>query len=97
MDIDQHTFVFTKKNGELRTMQCVLASDLPENAFPPRNQVKEVKAKPKPEHLITVWDVEAKGFRTIDKNAVQAHETTKVSLDNERRSEWGLQVVGGSN
>ena len=70
--------VFTKKNGEDRTMHCTLRKDLvPENpTF--ANQVAEVPPSPVKsirkvnENIISVWDTELSGWRSACVDSIKS-------------------------
>ena len=56
---------FTKKNGEKRVMTCTLVTE----AIPLENRPKPLaegeEPKPAKEHLQSVWDVKAEGWRSF--------------------------------
>jgi len=64
--------VFTKADGSTRTMKCTLQDEyLPEQVL----LLEGEEAKPKrvmPESLVTVWDVEANGWRSFHIDSVQS-------------------------
>ena len=56
---------FTKKNGEQRVMTCTLVTE----AIPVENRPKPLaegeEPKPVKEHLQSVWDIKAEGWRSF--------------------------------
>ena len=58
--------VFTKKDGSERTMICTKDSALiPEQHRPKQGSDSATPAKKTPDHLLSVYDLEAKGWRSF--------------------------------
>jgi hypothetical protein len=53
---------FQKANGDIRVMICTTREDLV--------GIKTYSNKPGPEHLCTVWDLEAEGWRSFKIDSV---------------------------
>ncbi len=60
----QYTGTFTKTDGTKRTMNFIKVSDLPSSRFSTK-QRKESSGD-----MQTVWDTDAHGFRTFNRNRV---------------------------
>lgn len=59
---DVRTIVFRKINGEIREMLCTLDPTI----IPPAPKTAVARmAQPKPPNLISVWDVNANGWRSF--------------------------------
>ena len=66
------TVVFEKKDGTERTMECTLLEKfLPKRANVVDDDSVEYETHPHPE-LITVWDLEKKGWRAFKLNTVKS-------------------------
>jgi len=52
---------FTKTDGSKRVMLCTLRRDL----LPKKDTTVESKSRARPESIISVWDLEAKGWRSF--------------------------------
>ena len=66
------TVTFKKKDGEVRTMKCTLASSIvpkyERKTTAESNQAdRERKVN---ENIVAVWDIEKQGWRSFDINAV---------------------------
>ena len=65
---------FTKKDGSERVMVCTLADDLiPEEKMP-----KGTGKTAKPDHIVSVFDLEKEDWRSFDFNSVTNIEYSKV-------------------
>ena len=67
---------FIKKNGEHRKMRCTLNVDFIKENFPEFEHPKG-KRTPK-EGVVSVWDLEKKGWRSIIIDNVQEYNITKI-------------------
>lgn len=63
------TVIFTKKDGSKREMVCTTISDY----LPPVSKVEHIKYPS--EKLVTVWDLEANGWRSFNFDSVLSIET----------------------
>lgn len=57
------TVTFTKKDGEKRVMRCTLKDDI--------TPILAGTGKPKPDHLLAVWDLDKEGWRSITVDNVE--------------------------
>lgn len=88
--IEIHTAIFQKQNGEMREMNYVAAADIPVDAFPPRPEGHVARpSKPLAEGMERVWDIDAKGFRILNRTTLQEHSSKNIELTPERRSVIG--------
>lgn len=62
---------FVKQNGEARDMLCTLREDIIPEEFKPKS------AKPKTDGLVSVWDLEKKGWRSFKVDSINTFEVTK--------------------
>ena len=66
------TVVFTKADGSERTMKCTLKADLL-----PAVEIKEgVKARVENPEVLSVWDLENKGWRSFKINSIISADVT---------------------
>jgi len=63
---------FVKQNGEARDMVCTLREDIiPEEHKPASGK------SPKVQGLVSVWDLEKKGWRSFKVDSINTFEVTK--------------------
>lgn len=76
--------VFTKKDGSSRIMLCTLKDDL----LPPKVIVEgqESRQKKKSQETQTVYDLEAKAFRSFNKSSLINYKVISNELFNLRNS-----------
>tara|TARA_A200000159_G_C7261601_1_gene313335 strand:+ start:539 stop:811 length:273 start_codon:yes stop_codon:yes gene_type:complete len=79
-NIKYYRGVFTKTNGELRTMFFVRSGDLPET-FITSNTKGTGRTRNLKEGLETVWDLQSKSWRTFNWRTSDPEETTIFEAD----------------
>jgi len=79
-NIKYYRGTFSKSNGEIRTMFFVRATDLP-TTFVEGNTKGTGKARLLKEGLETVWDLQAKGWRTFNWRTANTEEVTSFEAD----------------
>lgn len=62
---DARTIVFRKINGDIREMLCTLDPTIVPPAPKDNNKVTPRPSAPKPPNLISVWDINASGWRSF--------------------------------